>query len=125
MKTLILALASLVTVGFAAPAFAGDCKKVEFKVTNNTGALIKVRNIRIRGNDGTWTEDVGNKQIETNRHKTFGPRRLNKLDSGAKGDFTVNYDKWDAANRTWRSRSQTFSDRICTDGKTFTWRVTQ
>lgn len=120
-----LAVTLLMTCGLAAPALAGDCNDVRFELTNGTGAKIKVKSITIKGNDGTWTEDIPNRQIETNAEYTTPKQRLNKLDSGREGDFTVNYDRWDAPNNKWEGKSQKFSDLKCTDGKLFKFNVTR
>ena len=120
----VVVLSVFAMIFTAGNAFAGDCKQVKFKFTNSTAAKVKVKNIRIQGNDGTWTENIGNHQIETNRVYTTNKRRLNKLDSGKAGKFTVNYDRWDAPNNKWKGKSQTFSNQKCSDGKTFSFKLT-
>lgn len=126
MKTSLVAAltaALLTTAAFATPAFAGDCKRVQFKFTNKTGKEIKVKKIRIKGNDGTWTENIGNEKIQPNTAHTTNRRNLQKLDSGAKGDFRLYYDRKDADGR-WYGVYQDFDGRRCSDEKTFTWDVT-
>lgn len=117
-------LTTLAMLFFSGAAFAGDCKDVKFKFTNKTAAKVKVKSISIKGNDGSWTENIDNRQIDTNRNYTTNKRRLNKLDSGKKGTFTVNFERWDAPNNKWRDKSQTFSNQSCADGKTFSFTLT-
>ena len=105
-------------------ALAGDCKGVKFKFTNNTGAKVKVTKIDIKGNDGSWTENIGNKQIMEGKKYTTNKRRLNKLDSGKKGDFTVKYDRWKGVDNKWYGKSQKFSGKKCNDDKTFKFTLT-
>ena len=105
-------------------AMAGDCKAVKFKFVNKTGAKIKVKSATIKGNDGTWTEDFANKTLETNATHTTGGQNLNKLDSGKEGDFTINYDRFDAPNNKYQGKSQKFSDLKCSDNITFTFELT-
>ena len=120
-SVMAIAFVSLLAIPTAS---AGDCKSVKFKFTDSTGAKIKVKTIECKGNDGSWTENISNKQIETNKSYTTGSRRLNKLDSGKSGDFTVKYDRWDAPNNKWKAKSQKFSNKKCTDGKTFSFTLT-
>ncbi len=119
------AVAVLMLCGFATTAVAGDCNKVRFEFTNSTGAKVKVKKVHIKGNDGSWNENISNKQILTGKKHKTAKRRLNKLDSGKKGDFTVKYDRWDAPNNKWKAASQKFSGLKCTDGKTFKFDLTR
>ncbi len=106
------------------PSYAGDCKQVKFKFTNNAGSKIKVKSIDINGNDGSWTENIGNKQILTNQNYTTNKRKLNKLDSGKTGTFVVKYDKWNAGNNKWDKNRKTSSKSVkCTDGKTIKFSI--
>jgi hypothetical protein len=116
-----LLVAAAVAVSFVGAAEAGDCRNVKFHFKNEAGAKIKVRNVEIGGNDGTWTEDIGNQQILTNQHYTTNGRTLNKLDSGEKPSFmTVHFDKWSAKNDAWLDGSQRFNDRQeCDDNDTY------
>lgn len=120
----ITTLAFAATLFTAGTAFAGDCKGVKFKFTNSTGAKVKVKSIYINGNDGSWTENIGNKQIETNKSYTTNKRRLNKLDSGKSGTFTVKYDRYDAPNKKWYAKSQKWSNQKCSDNKPFSFKLT-
>jgi hypothetical protein len=122
VATSLFAFAALTLTGGS--ALAGDCKAVKFKFVNQTGAKIKVKSATIKGNDGTWTEDFANKSLDTNASHTTGGQNLNKLDSGASGDFTINYERFDAPNDKYVSKSQKFSDRKCTDNITFTFNLT-
>jgi hypothetical protein len=116
-----LLVAAAVVVGFSGAAEAGDCKNVKFHFKNEAGAKIKVRGVEIKGNDGTWTEDIANQQILTNQHYTTNGRNLNKLDSGEKPSYmTVHFDKWSANNNAWLDRSQRFDNRQeCDDNDTY------
>lgn len=119
IKSIAIITVSITGLALTSPAFAGDCKNVTFKLDNKHSSKVKVKNIGIRGNDGSWTENIGNKEINTNGSHTTGKQDLQKLDSGKKGDFTVNYELWDSANARWMDRSKTFSDRMCNDNKRF------
>lgn len=125
MKTLITTLAALtlLTAGFSAPAFAGDCKQVRFKICNESGTVINAQSFRIRGNDGTWTENIGNKRIEDSVCHTTAKRRLNQLDSGHRGRFTLNYKRLDRRTGVWKDRTLTRSRVMCRDGKTIAFTV--
>jgi hypothetical protein len=120
-KRMSLLVAAAALVSFAGLADAGDCQNVKFHFKNESGAKIKVRNVEIGGNDGTWTEDISNQQILTNQHYTTNGRTLNQLDSGEKPSFmTVHYDKWSANNNAWLSHDKRFTDRKqCDDGDTY------
>lgn len=127
MKTSLIAAFTAALIGtaaFTAPAFAGDCRGVRFQFTNDTGKEIRVLRIKIWGNDGTWTENIGNERIQPDTRHTTRARSLQKLDSGAVGDFRLYYDRRDRNGR-WYEVSQDFDDRRCDDNKTFTWRVTE
>src|SRR4030095_2041205 len=108
-------------LALAGSAYAGDCRSVKFHFKNEMSSRIKVRGVEIAGNDGTWTEDISNQEIDTNTHYTTNGRTLNQLDSGSTPAYmTVNFDKWDAPNNRWDSRSKRFDDRTaCSDGKTY------
>lgn len=80
-------------------SFAGDCKQVKFSFANNfkfpgsdLPVDIKIKKIAAIGNDGSWNENIGNKKISYGRSHTTNKRRLNKLDSGADGTFTVHFN---------------------------------
>lgn len=120
-KRISLFVAAAVLVSFAGAAEAGPCKNVKLHFKNEAGAKIRVRNVEIGGNDGTWTEDIANQQILTNHHYTTNGRTLNQLDSGEKPSFmTVHYDKWSPNNNTWLERDQRFTNRKqCDDGDTY------
>lgn len=107
-------------------AQAGDCRNVKFHFHNEMGSKIKVRGVEIDGNDGTWTEDINNHEVNTNGHYTTDGRTLNRLDSGSTPAYmTVNYDKWDAPNGRWlTNRSKRFDDRTaCADDKTYHFKM--
>jgi hypothetical protein len=107
-------------------AQAGDCRNVKFHFHNEMSSKIKVRGVEIDGNDGTWTEDISNQEINTNGHHTTSGRTLNKLDSGSTPAYmTVNYDKWDAPNGQWlTNRTKRFDDRTaCSDNKTYHFKM--
>lgn len=114
--------AAVVLLSWAGVARAGDCKSVKFHFHNEMGSKIKVRGVEIAGNDGAWTEDINNAEINTNQHYTTDGRTLNKLDSGkAPSYMTVNFDKWDSANGRWlKDQSKKFTNRPeCSDGSTY------
>lgn len=126
MKTSLFAAltAALITfAAFATPAWAGDCQSVRFRFLNDTGKEIRVLDIRLQGNDGTWTENIGNERMQPDTYHTTNRRRLQHLDSGAFGNFRLYYDRRDRNGR-WYEVYQDFNARRCYDGKMFTWRVT-
>lgn len=118
-------LAATVALAFlasAGSAHAGDCKSVKFWFKNSFSSKIKVLNVEVAGNDGTWTEDISNKEILTNGTHTTDARTMNKLDSGMTPAWMkVKYDKWDSANGRWNSNlTKTFTNRVaCSDGHTY------
>lgn len=122
MKLITKTLAAVAAVTFvlaSGAASAADCKQVSMKFANNFSSKIKVRSVTIAGNDGTWTEDINNKQINASHNYTTNKRRMNKLDSGkAPGYMTVKYDLWDANNAKWqKNKSKKFTNRkVCNDG---------
>ncbi len=122
-RRISLAVAAAVALlSLAGVSQAGDCRDVKFHFTNKMSSKIKVRGVEIVGNDGTWTEDISNQEIDTNHEYTTGGRTLNQLDSGATpSSMTVDYDKWDAANAEWdTNKSKKFTNRqSCADGKTY------
>ena len=126
MKGLLIASTMFVAIlSVSGISHAGDCKNVKFHFKNELSSKIKVKKVEISGNDGTWKEDIGNHQIDTNRHYTTNGRRLNKLDSGEAPDWMkVEYNKWDVANNEWDSKTKKFVDRkVCTDGTTYNFNM--
>ena len=121
-----LLVAAAVALSFVGAAEAGDCKNVKFHFHNDMSSKIKVRGVEIDGNEGTWTEDIYNTEINTNGDHTTSGRNLNKLDSGkTPGYMTVNYDKWDAPNGQWlTNRTKKFDDRTeCSDNKIYHFKM--
>ena len=118
----VLSTAILATSGIA---HAGDCKDVKFHFMNNLSSKIKVKKVEIGGNDGTWKEDIANKQIHTGNHYTTNGRRMNKLDSGATPSFMkVEYDLWNAPNNRWDAKTKNFTNRQeCKDGHTYNFNM--
>lgn len=122
----LVGAAAAFLLSVAGVAQAGDCKNVKFHFHNDMSSKIKVRGVEIDGNEGTWTEDINNTEINTNGDHTTSGRTLNKLDSGkTPGYMTVNYDKWDAANGQWLTdRSKKFDDRTeCSDNKIYHFKM--
>jgi len=112
IKKLVVATMGVVFLSaITLPSYAGDCKKVKFKFTNHSGSKIKIKSIYIVGNDGSWTENISNTQIDNNHSDTTNKRSLNKLDSGKTGTFKVKYDKWDAPDNKW-NKNQTAPVKI-------------
>lgn len=122
-KRIPLAISAAVALlCWAGEAQAGDCKSVKFHFKNEMGSKIKVRSVEIVGKNGTWTEDIGNQEINTREQHTTGGRTLQKLDSGdTPSSMTVNYDKWDAKNNQWqKDKSKKFTNRTqCSDEHTY------
>jgi len=106
------------------PALAGDCNKVKFQFSNNTGAAIVVKSIDIDGNDGSWTENIKNKEIKSTRKHTTNKRRLNKLDSGQKAVWGINYDWLKAETNSWIPVKQVFRLYECNDNITMRFDLT-
>lgn len=124
-KRISLFVAASVLLSFAGAAEAGDCLNVKLHFINELSSRIKVRSVEIGGNQGTWTEDISNQEIETHHDYTTNGRRLDKLDSGSAPSFmTVNFDKWDAPNNEWDTRSKRFTNRQeCNDNHTYNFRL--
>lgn len=119
-----IVLGSLVT---SAESFAGDCRGVKFRFVNSvqvadTAVQIKVKKIVASGNDGNWTENISNKRISGGSSYTTNKRKLNKLDSGSRGTFTVHYDRRQIGPG-WAPATQTFSNLLCSDNTTFSFQL--
>ena len=122
----LVAAAAAFLLSVTGVAQAGDCRNVKFHFHNEMSSKIKVRGVEIDGNDGTWTEDISNQEVNTNGHYTTNGRTLNQLDSGSTPAYmTVNYDKWDAPNGQWlTNRTKRFDDRtVCADNKTYHFKM--
>ena len=118
--SLLLGLASMST-------YAGDCKQVKFQFKNEwkvagTGVEIKVKKVHIVGNDGTWNEDISNKKIDPNKSYKTNKRKLNKLDSGKTGTFTVHFDHR-KIGPGWQAATAGPFRMSCADGKTFSFKI--
>ena len=124
-KRVSLFVAAAVLLSFAGAAEAGDCRNVKLHFINGLSSKIKVRGVEIGGNQGTWTEDIANHEVSTNDDYTTNGRTLQHLDSGQAPSFmTVNYDKWDAANDRWLTRSKRFENRqVCDDNDTYNFNI--
>lgn len=122
-------IAAITLLASAATAHAGDCRQVRFNFTNaveqsNIPVDVRVLKINIDGNDGSWTENIGNKKIVGGDSHRTNKRRLNKLDSGARGDFEVIYKRRNLGSSGWTTTSQSFNDQLCWDGRTFFFSLT-
>lgn len=123
-KNVIATMGVLFLSTITLPSYAGACKQVKFKFTNHASGKIKVRSIFIVGNDGSWTEDISNKQVDTNNIYTTNKRKLNKLDSGSTGTFKVKYDLWDSKNNKWqKNKNAPTKSAKCMDGKTIKFTI--
>jgi len=125
LKKIVMAGVVLGSLGMSAASYAGDCKQVKFQFTNNVvyaneAVDIKIKKIAASGNDGSWTENISNKVVGGNKSYTTDKRRLNKLDSGKRGDFVVHYERR-KLGPGWTSVTQAFNNKKCWDGKTFTF----
>lgn len=128
LRKVMVAGVVLGSLGMSTTSFAGDCKQVKFKFTNKVvfateNVDVKIKKIVASGNDGNWTENISNKVVGGNKSYTTGKRRLNKLDSGKRGDFTVHYERR-KIGPGWASKTQSFNNKKCWDGKTFTFTLT-
>ena len=108
-------------------SYAGDCREVKFEFNNKwkvagTGVEIKVKKIAIVGNDGSWNENINNKTIQPNKKHTTNKRKLNKLDSGKSGTFTVHFDHR-KIGPGWQSATHGPFTMHCTDGKTLRFTI--
>jgi len=123
LKALSLVVASLIAT--SGLAHAGDCKDVTLRFINSTGDTIRIENVVIDGNDGTWTEKIWNHRMEPGdpSHST-NPRRMNKLDSGQAPDsMTVEFDR--LINNVWVQDSQRFTSQPeCEDDDTYSMTLT-
>lgn len=110
---------------------AGDCKQVKFKFINKWSsnfttdvivpAKIKVKKVSVVGNDKTWKEDINNHRINYGDSHTTNKRRLNGLDSGASGDFTVEFDY--KVDNGWVSGTHGPFTIECNDGDTIKFTI--
>ncbi len=121
VKYTAVGIAAAVLMAMGSSAIAGDCKSVKFKFYNDASSKVKVKKVKISGNDGTWTENIANKKILKGKTYTTDARRMNKLDSGkAPGYMTVTYDRWNAGNSKWDGRTEKVTGlKKCNDGKTY------
>lgn len=112
-------------------SYAGDCRQAKFKFINKwtfdanlstddnhipvfMPAEIRVKKVAIVGNDGTWKEDINNHHIDPGATYTTGNRRLNSLDSGETGQFTVEFDY--RVSNGWVSGAHGPFSMECNDG---------
>ena len=111
----------------ATSAQAGDCKGVRFQITNRLVAdggqpqIIKLKRLVIQNGSTVWTENIRNATVGHNRSFLSDRRRLNRLDSGQVGDFTLYYRHRSpgmAGAAAWSDGSMRFSE-LCTDNKRF------
>ncbi|MGE0313405.1 MAG: hypothetical protein AB7P21_17490 [Lautropia sp.] len=123
-KALGIATFLILAPGLAA---AGPCKDVKFSIKNSGASTIKATKIGIGGNDGTWREDVANRQIDPNKTEKTNGRRLQKLDSGAvPGHMVLYYDKRNAnIQGGWeKDKQRHVTNKVaCTDGMTYSFNV--
>jgi hypothetical protein len=125
LASFLLTLVALVALSLSGEsAHAGDCTGVRFTFINKTGTTIRIQSATIKGNDGTWTEDFLPTTLQNNASHTTARRRLNKLDSGATGDFTINYAIDPGFNTRVKVATQTFAGLRCTDDITYTFTLT-
>ncbi len=110
------AMASAIVVSSASTASAGDCRQVRFQIINESDSRIRVNHVRIVGNDGTWNENLRNRRINAGQSWTSDRRRLNRLDSGATGRFTLRYDFLNAADGRWYDAQAPMVTERCDDG---------
>ena len=127
LSSLIPVALSLLVGVTGTSVYAGDCKQNRFEFVNKykvagTGVEIKVKKVHIVGNDGTWNEDISNKKVDPNRSYKTNKRRLNKLDSGKTGTFTVHFDHR-KIGPGWQSATHGPFSMKCHDGKTFKFTI--
>ena len=124
LATAIIVSNTLITT---ASAVAGDCKGVRFQITNRLVAdggqpqLVKLKRFVIQNGSTVWTENIRNATVGHNHSFLSDRRRLNRLDSGEVGDFTLYYRHRSpgmAGAAAWSDGSMRFSE-LCTDGKRF------
>ncbi|MEZ5739813.1 MAG: hypothetical protein R3E68_10380 [Burkholderiaceae bacterium] len=123
----IAAAVSVALLSVSGIAQAGDCKGVKFKFTNkwkvaNEVVEIKVKKIYVDGNDKNWNEDIANKNINPNATYTTNKRRLNGLDSGKTGKFTVHFDHR-KIGPGWQSATHGPFSFKCDDNKTIAFTI--
>ena len=108
-------------------AVAGDCKGVRFQITNRLVAndgqpqLVQLKRFVIQSGQTVWSENIRNATVGHNHSFVSDRRRLNRLNSGDIGDFTLYYRHRSpgmAGSSAWRDGSLRFSE-LCTDGKRF------
>ena len=110
-----------------ASAVAGDCKGVRFQITNRlvadggTPQIVRLKRFVIQSGQTVWSENIRNATVAPNTSFVSDRRRLNRLDSGEVGDFTLYYRHRSpgmAGASAWRDGSFRFSE-LCTDDKRF------
>jgi len=122
-KKIAPVVATIVIGLTSANSYAGDCRETKFNFINKwkvagTIVEVKVKKVHIVGNDGSWNENINNKKIQPNKSYTTNKRKLNKLDSGKTGTFTVHFDHR-KIGPGWQSATHGPFSMSCADGKTF------
>jgi hypothetical protein len=127
LKKLIPVVATMAIGMTSLSSYAGDCRQVKFQFVNKykvagTGVEIKIKKVHIVGNDGTWNENIANKKVDPNKTHTTNKRKLNKLDSGKNGTFTVHFDHR-KIGPGWQSGTHGPFTIKCDDGKTIKFTI--
>ena len=125
---LALALVGLFAGVLPSGAAATACNGVRFQITNRLiGAdgqqqFVRLRYFVIVGpQQFAWRENIRNDGVGFNRSFTSDRRRLQRLDHGEMGDFTLYYRHRSpglAGGAAWVDASMRFQE-LCTDGKLF------
>ena len=127
LAVVVAVLLSAVLTALPTVAAAGDCKGVRFQITNRLVGddgqpqLIRLQRFVIQGPQGVWLEDIRNATVGHNLSFVSDRRRMNRLDSGQVGDFTLYYHHRSpgmAGGGAWTYASFRFQE-LCSDNKTF------
>jgi len=84
MKTAMAALVAMFIAGFALPASAGDCKRVQLKVKNGGAKMIKALKLDYMSEkEMMWrTEDFTNKNVHAGKIRTVSKKLVLKAIEG-------------------------------------------
>lgn len=96
-------------------AHASICSGVKFNFENKMASKVKIEEIIIKGNSGSWSHSVKNKVVFSGDSYTTGKVRLIKLDAGASGSFKVKYKRFDVDKGKWRINKSDSQTKITCD----------
>jgi len=108
-------LFAVISLSYSAMANASTCSGVKFNFENNLGSKVKIEEVLIKGNSGSWTHDVKNKVVFSGESYTTGKLRLSKLEAGSFGTFKVKYKWFNANTGKWGNNKSDSATKITCD----------